>query len=69
MNLRFQLGRAPAGSGCRAPSPGGAKVSALRASIPHAFGRGGLRAPLTRPASVRSCLLQRLYQTGVLEVQ
>jgi len=36
MNLRFQLGRAPAGSGCRAPSPGGAKVSALRASIPHA---------------------------------
>lgn len=36
MSLHFQLGRAPAGSGCREPSLGKACVSALRASIPHA---------------------------------
>jgi hypothetical protein len=45
MILSFQLGRAPAGSGCRAPSPGAAEVSALRASIltPLALRAGALR--------------------------
>jgi hypothetical protein len=33
MTLSFQLERAPAGSGCRAPSPCDAKVSALRADV------------------------------------
>lgn len=33
MSLRFRLGRVPTGSGCRVPSPVGAKVPALRASI------------------------------------
>lgn len=37
MTLSLQLGRAPAGRGCRKPSLGAsASVSALRASIPHA---------------------------------
>jgi hypothetical protein len=33
MTLRFRLGRVPTGSGCLVPSLGGAKVSALRASV------------------------------------